>query len=114
MIIAVDFDGTLHDAQYPAIGSPLPGAVEVMQQLRKDGHTLIIWTCRAGVYYDEMLQWLDMMQIPFDLVNEHDSGVLKAFGVDTRKIYADIYIDDHNVGGIPSWNRMYKMISNNC
>lgn len=110
MIIAVDFDGTLHDADYPQIGNPKKDAVSVMRQLHDDGHSIIIWTCRAGAYRDEMVRWLEAMSIPFDYVNSHDEGVLKKFGTDTRKVYADIYIDDHNIGGLPSWKTIYKKI----
>ena len=46
MIIAVDFDKTLHLGEWPNIGIPAPYAVEVMQKLKADGHYLIIWTCR--------------------------------------------------------------------
>ena len=110
MIIAVDFDGTLHDAEYPNIGEPVKDAVEVMRRIHDDGHTIIIWSCRAGRYYDDMVEWLDGIGIPFDYINEHDRTVLNTYGVDTRKVYADVYIDDHNIGGIPSWKSIYRKI----
>ena len=48
MIIAVDFDGVLNATAYPNVGEAIPGAIEGMQKLHSLGHTLIIWTCRAG------------------------------------------------------------------
>ena len=110
MIIAVDFDGTLHDGEYPNIGEPLKDAVTVMRQLHDEGHTLIIWSCRAGAAYDEMIRWLEGMEIPFDCVNEQDPDNMAAYGNDTRKVYADVYIDDHNIGGIPPWRTIYRKI----
>lgn len=48
MIIAIDFDGTLHLGKFPAIGIPSPDALKVMKQLKADGHYLIINTARNG------------------------------------------------------------------
>ena len=112
MIVAVDFDGTLHDGEYPQIGEIMPGAAKAMQALHDDGHTIIIWSCRAGDRLNEMLDWLDAEEIPYDYVNEHASEVIETFHSDSRKVYADVYIDDHNIGGLPSWHRIYRMISN--
>ena len=48
MIIAVDFDGTIVEHEYPAIGKPIPFAIETLLHLQKDGHRLILWTVRRG------------------------------------------------------------------
>lgn len=111
MIIAIDFDGTMHDGEYPFIGEPRKDVAEVLQALHEDGHTLILWTCRVGRPLDEALEWMERMAIPYDSVNEQDTSVLCAYGTDTRKVYADIYIDDHNLGGLPSWKTIYKKIN---
>ena len=111
MIIAIDFDGTLHTGEYPAIGAPAPYAVEAMQRLKADGHSLIIWTCREGGYEADMIKWLEKHKIPFDCINEHDIDALKNFPYESRKVYADVYIDDHNLGGLPTWHEIYDIIS---
>lgn len=108
MIIAVDFDGTLHDGAYPAIGEPLPGAVEYMQKLKGEGHYLILWTCRDGDRLTEAVNWLLLHDIPFDRVNDHEPGNAAIYGGKTRKIYADLYIDDKQVGGLPTWEEIYR------
>jgi hydroxymethylpyrimidine pyrophosphatase-like HAD family hydrolase len=109
MIIAIDFDGTLHDGEdWPAIGQPLPYAIKVMQQLKEDGHDLIIWSCREGRYGVDMVNWIIEHQIPFDRINEHAPN---DFPYESRKIYSDIYIDDHNLGGFPSWREIYDIVS---
>ena len=46
MIIAVDFDGTIVEHRYPAIGKELPFATSTLRQLMEDGHRLILWTVR--------------------------------------------------------------------
>ena len=33
---------------------------------------------------------------------------------DSRKVNADIYIDDRNVGGLPDWGVIYQMIKGTC
>ena len=109
MTIAVDFDGTLHDGVWPAIGDPLPYAVEAMQQMKKDGHTLIIWTCREGRLQTEMANWLFEKAIPFDRVNENVGW--EQYGYNARKVSADVYIDDRNLGGLPSWREIYDIVS---
>ena len=111
MIIAVDFDGTLHTSEWPEIGNPALGAVEVMRRLKDDGHYLIVWTCREGKYRYDMYDWLVKQGIPFDAINDNNSNLAKGFGYNARKIYADIYIDDHNLGGLPPWTEIYDIIS---
>ena len=111
MIIAVDFDGTLHKAEWPEIGDPTPGAVEAMRRLKDDGHYLIIWTCREGKYRYDMYDWMVKQGIPFDAINDNNSNLAKEFGYNARKVYADIYIDDHNLGGLPSWTEIYSIVS---
>ncbi|KAA6343110.1 hypothetical protein EZS27_009176 [termite gut metagenome] len=110
MIIAIDFDGTLHAGQWPGIGTPAPYAIEVMRKLKADGHYLIIWTCREGERQTEMINWLLERGIPFDKVNDHQSGGVEIYGYNSRKVYAHLYIDDKQVGGLPAWNEIYEFI----
>jgi hydroxymethylpyrimidine pyrophosphatase-like HAD family hydrolase len=111
MIIAVDFDGTLHTGEYPAIGASAPYAAEIIQRLSAEGHYIIIWTCREGVYQTDMINWLIEHEIPFNRVNNHAPGRVEEYGYNARKVFADIYIDDRQVGGLPTWNEIYDIIS---
>lgn len=97
MIIAVDFDGTIVENAYPEIGEPMKGAREALQYFREEGHTIIINSCRAGIYADNMRKWLKSRMFHFDFINENDPKRTAQYGGDTRKISADIYIDDKNV-----------------
>jgi len=110
MIIAVDFDGTLHTGKWPAIGVPQPYAVEVMNKLKADGHYLIIWTCREGGRLTEAINWLLEKGISFDRVNEHHPETEKTYGYPARKVYAHLYVDDKQVGGLPVWPEIYEEV----
>jgi hypothetical protein len=103
MIIAVDFDGTLHDGEFPNIGEPMPHAQWVMNQFKEDGHFLIIWTCRCGDRLTDAINWLLENNIPFDRINDHEPGNVAKYGSNSRKVYAHLYIDDKQVGGLPNW-----------
>ena len=103
MIIAVDFDGTIHDGQWPRIGEAMPGAREAINALRAEGHYIIIWTCREGRQQTEMVNWLLEKGIGFDRINDHQPDQVVAYGSDARKVYAHCYVDDKNVGGMLPW-----------
>ncbi len=110
MIIAIDFDGTLHVGKWPEIGMPAPYAIETMQKLKADGHYLIIWTCREGERQTEMVNWMLDRGIPFDRVNDHKPSSVAQYGYASRKVYAHLYIDDKQVGGLPRWDDIYEEV----
>lgn len=112
MIIAVDFDGTLHMGEWPNIGLPRAYAVHAMRTLKEDGHFIIIWTCREGREQTAMVNWLLEHGIPFDRVNEHHPQNIIEYGGDARKIFADLYIDDKQLGGLPDWDEILQTIKN--
>lgn len=94
MIIAVDFDGTLCEEKYPDIGRPIWRTINLVKTLHKVGHTIILNTCRVHEYLDNALTWCHNFEIPIDLVNENAKERQSLYGIDCRKISADIYIDD--------------------
>lgn len=111
LIIAVDFDGTIVDDAYPGIGNPKIFAFETLKELKKDGHRLILWTYRHGTKLDEAVEFCKKNGIEFYAVNK--SYPEENFeGKVSRKINADIFIDDRNVGGMLGWGEIYKMITN--
>ena len=111
MIIAVDFDGTLHTGKWPGIGSPAPYARDVMRKLKDDGHYLIIWSCREGKQQTDMVNWMLEQGIPFDRVNEHHPESIRTYGSNSRKVYAHLYIEDKQVGGLPMWEEIYRWVN---
>ena len=104
MIIVVDFDGTICKGTYPMIEGEQPAAGDSLRKLHEDGHYIILWTCRNGQPLIDALNWLLEHKIPFDRVNAHEPENLRQYGNDTRKVYADCYIDDRNLGGFPGWD----------
>ena len=110
MIIAIDFDGTLHLGQFPAIGAQAPYASHVMKALKSDGHYLIINTARDGAELLAAINWLLEHGIPFDRVNDNHPGNVAKYGSNSRKVYAHLYVDDHQVGGLPPWADIYAHV----
>lgn len=112
MIIAVDFDGTLVEDKYPKIGPERPFATETLRMLIRDKHRLILWTVREGIYLEEAVEWCKQRGVEFYAVNkdypEEDKGKNNHF---SRKIKADYFIDDRNIGGLPEWGQIYQIIS---
>ena len=92
--IAVDFDGTLCTNKYPEIGLPNVNLIERLIKL-KDNNTIILWTCRTGEQLSSAVEWCKKHGLEFDYVNENSELTLAKYNYeDSRKITADIYIDD--------------------
>lgn len=111
MVIAVDFDGTIVEHRYPAIGKELPFAIETLQKLASEGHRLILWTVREGKYLDEAIEFCRSRGLEFYAVNRDYPEEKKEHNQHfTRKLKADLWIDDRNLGGLPDWGTIYEMI----
>ena len=107
MIIAVDFDGTVVEHHYPKIGPIKTGAKEALQAFHKAGHKIVIWTCRAGKEEKEVRAFLTSNEIPFDTINNPIMGA----DLGTRKIYADLYIDDKGIRFDDNWDDLRRLIT---
>ena len=111
LVIAIDFDGTIVEDAYPKVGKARIFAFETMKRLQQDGHRLILWTYRSGSKVDDAVEFCEENGITFYAVNQSfpeeqfDNKV-------SRKIYADIYIDDRNIGGVLGWGEVYHLIAN--
>lgn len=110
MTIAIDFDGVLAKTDYPRIIEPMPDVCEAMTQLRADGHVLVINTCREGAELTHAINWLLREGIPFDIVNDNTPENIATYHNNSRKICADLYIDDRNLGGFPGWKKAMQII----
>jgi hypothetical protein len=93
-IIAVDFDGTLCSNCYPHIGFPNHMVINYLRAQKRHGAKLILWTCRSGELLESAVSWCKYHELTFDAVNENLPEIIEAFGSDTRKIFANEYIDD--------------------
>ena len=95
IIVAVDFDGTLVRNKYPYIENPNVELIDFIKAHRKRV-VWILWTCRQGEQLKYATDYLkNTFDLVFDYVNENCKGKIEQYG-DTRKVYADVYIDDHN------------------
>ena len=106
MIIAIDFDGTLVEHQYPEIGPLKPGAKEALLAFKKAGHKIAIWTCRGGEEERMVRIFLAQNDIPYDSVNSPVPGS----DLGTRKIYADVYIDDKGFRFDDNWDELRQLL----
>ncbi len=111
LVIAVDFDGTIVEDSYPKIGKPLIFAFETLKKLQEDGHRLILWTYRCGEKLDEAVDFCEKNGIHFYAVNKSFSEE-DYDGSMSRKIHADLFIDDRNIGGFSGWGEVYQMLTN--
>jgi 2-hydroxy-3-keto-5-methylthiopentenyl-1-phosphate phosphatase len=99
MIIAVDFDGTLCENDWPEIGKANINLINNLKLCKNNyGDKVILWTCRTGELLDDAVKWCEEHGLIFDTVNENLPEVIEEMGGDTRKIFADVYIDDKALG----------------
>ena len=109
MIIAIDFDGTIVEHEYPKIGKPVPYAFEVLRKLQEEGrHTLLLWTVREGKLLDEAIEFCAKNGVEFFAANKNYPE--EEDGDAPRKLMADVFIDDKNMGGLPDWGLIYNAI----
>jgi hypothetical protein len=90
--IAVDFDGTLAEAQVPfdpqTCGEPREAALRWVRLFHENGARIIIFTVRGNTKPVEA--WLKKHDVPFDFINENPDQPPGSSG----KVYADAYWDD--------------------
>lgn len=100
MIIAVDFDGTLHFSRggKDGIGTPNTPLINKLIDLKNAGNDLILWTCRHDDSLQEAVNWCKEQGLYFDAVNDNIESIKEShteiYGACGRKIYANVYIDD--------------------
>ena len=107
--IAVDFDGTIVEHMYPEIGKEKLFAFQTLKELEKKGAKLILWTFRAGRELEEAVDYCRQNGIEFYSVNSNYPEEIFD-GTISRKIDADIYIDDKNLGGFPGWSETWQIL----
>ena len=109
MVIAVDFDGTITERNiFPDIGKIRKHAAEAIRNLQNAGHKVVLWTCREGKHLDEARVFLRLNGIELDGFN------YSPYQLQSRKIVADVYIDDKNVFMVDDvdWYKIEEYILN--
>lgn len=108
--IAVDFDGTVVEDKYPNIGRPKIFAFDTMKKLQERGHRLILWTYRHGDKLQEAVDFCKENGVEFYAVNR--SFPEEEFdGSASRKLNADYFVDDRNIGGLVEWGEVYQLLT---
>lgn len=109
-IIAVDFDGTLCHNEWPDIGKPFHEVIDYVLNEQKNGAKLILWTNRDGEQLENAINWCSSHGITFDAVNENLPEIIEVFGGDTRKIFANEYLDDRSVHPLHIMEKMRQKV----
>lgn len=110
MIIAVDFDGTIVEHDYPHIGKEIPFAIDTLKLLQQERHVLILWSVREGELLEEAVAWCKERGLNFHAINCNYAEEKETDRNYSRKLKADVFIDDRNLGGLPDWGVIYQMI----
>lgn len=106
-ILAIDFDGTIVENRYPGIGKPMLFAFETLKKLQEEGHILILWTYRSGKSLEEAVEFCKKNGIEFYAINKSYPEEEYSDKI-SRKVNADIFIDDRNIGGFYGWGNIYR------
>jgi len=120
-ILAIDFDGTIVRHEFPYIGALKPNAKEVINNLYDRGFGIFIWTCRDSTFHPKLVEkFEDAEPTVFHVHDFLEKEGIKYDGININhpelefhpvpKIYADIYIDDKQLGGIPSDWKLIKAL----
>ena len=111
MIIAVDFDGTIVEHKYPKIGNEIPFAIDTLKKLKNEHHKLILWSVREGKLLDDAVAFCREHGLEFYAVNRNYPEEQLGHDYFSRKLKADLFIDDRNLGGLPDWGTIYEMVT---
>ncbi|HSI70034.1 MAG TPA: hypothetical protein VK941_07365 [Gillisia sp.] len=110
LTIAVDFDGTIVENRYPGIGKPVLFAFETLKKLQQEGHHLILWTYRSGKELEEAVYFCRSKGLDFYAINKSYPEEIYEESI-SRKIQADVFIDDRNIGGLKGWGEVYHSLT---
>jgi hypothetical protein len=113
MKIAVDFDGTIVEHRYPAIGEEKLFAFDTLKQLQKLGHQLVLWTFRHGKELNEAVEFCRKNGVEFYAINKSYPEESFDAKVMSRKLDVDLFIDDRNIGGFPGWSEIWQLLNPN-
>lgn len=95
-VYAVDFDGTLHDREYPELGEPNTELFQFLIHRQQSGDKIILWTCREGDLLQEAVIYCRANGLEFDAINDNIHENKEKYKNNCRKVNADYYIDDRN------------------
>lgn len=99
LTLAIDFDDTIVNSKWPAIGTLKPFAKEVINELYEDYNCdIIIWTCRENKELQDVIEFLAENNIKYTTINDNTPEILSHWSnLNCRKVFADLYIDDRSI-----------------
>ena len=102
MILAIDFDNTIHDLQHPVagrkMGPPIAGTREALINLKSRGHKIIVFTVWGDASGQKTISdFMKFYGLPFDSITN-------------IKPNADIYLDDKGLK-FTSWRKALEDIN---
>jgi len=110
--IAIDFDATIAEyTEYKGkcvFGDPLPGAREAIEELKRDGWLIIIYTTRSESW--AIRNYMELHDIPFDFINHNPYNIEK--DCFPGKPRADVYLDDRAITFQGNWGKALYDIKN--
>jgi hypothetical protein len=89
-ILAIDLDNTTLWDKSPELGNPIDGITLQLEALRAAGWKIVIWTVRDEP--EKIAEKLKAKGVPYDYINDHPWNFSSS-----RKIYADVYLDDRGM-----------------
>lgn len=104
-VFGVDFDGTLSFGKWPDVGLANEELIIFLQSRKRQGDKVILWTCREGHDLDVAVSWCKEQGLEFDAINDNLPDVIQKYGINSRKISCDFYIDDKAIAG-----NVYKLL----
>ena len=99
MTIYLDFDGTVVEHQYPALGAENPHAFRVIHALQGKGHHIILNTYRADINDGSLVEALEYLNSPSNAllpITEHTARKIHPGPFDLRESlrFEKLYLDD--------------------
>ena len=110
-VIAVDFDGTLCTNKWPKIGEPNTELIQQLIEEQQNGAVIILWTCRVNRMLKKAVNWAKEQGLKFDYINRNTPERIKMYKGESRKISADVYIEDRSP--VFSFGKRLNMGGNN-
>ncbi len=108
-VIAIDFDGTIVEHKFPKIGKEMRFAFMTLKALQQKGHKLILWTIRTGTQLEDAVNYCEENGIEFYAINSNFNEEARDENI-SRKINADVFIDDRNIGGFIGWGEVWQTL----
>ena len=112
-VIAIDFDGVIHDANQgwgdgTCYGDPLPGSIEAIKKL-SENYDIVIFTAKAKPDRPLVDGKTGVMLVKEWFIKHNISDYIKS--ITSEKPRAELYIDDNGYRFV-NWNDTLKFVEN--